>query len=243
MELIDIGLLKLFNHWVARSPDAFYKALEISDRLAWLIAGCTIVSMWFVGKPEISGYNSIRLTRLESRRRVVLVFIALMISFVMARVIASIFDRARPLVNTFLEIPIDPNVWHEVRKALSLQGSFPSDHAAMFAVITTGVFTLNRWAGLAALLVSIYFSIVRIGIGFHWPTDMMVGALIGALITLVLLAIKPKLAVVLDPVIFQIERFPTIAYPVIFLVLLDFSQKFSGLFGLLSAILGHPVGH
>ncbi|HEY9638043.1 MAG TPA: phosphatase PAP2 family protein [Coleofasciculaceae cyanobacterium] len=120
-----------------------------------------------LGKPEADSLKSRRLTRLESRRRVVLLFVALVMSFVMTRVLASIFARPRPLVNALLEIPIDPIVWKDVKGALSLQGAFPSDHAAMFAVITTGVFSINRWAGCVALIVSLYFSALRIGIGFH----------------------------------------------------------------------------
>jgi membrane-associated phospholipid phosphatase len=245
---MDVWLLKLFNHWVARSPEAFYKALSLSNHPSWLLATCTIVSLWFVGKselgkPETDSIKSRKLIRLESRRRVVVLFIALVISFVLTRVVASIFDRPRPLVNALLEIPIDPTVWKDVKGALSMQGAFPSDHAAMFAVVTVSVFSINRWAGWMALVVSLYFSALRIGIGFHWPSDMFVGALIGVLITLLLLGIKPRLHRVLDPLLLHFERFPTVAYPIAFLVLLDLSQKFSGLFGFLSLILGQPVGH
>ena len=117
---MDVWLLKLFNHWVARSPEAFYKALSLSNHPSWLLATCTIVSLWFVGKsevgkPETDSLKLRKLTRLESRRRVVVLFIALAISFVLTRVVASIFDRPRPLVNALFEIPIDPTVWNVSR--------------------------------------------------------------------------------------------------------------------------------
>ncbi len=95
----------------------------------------------------------------------------------------------------------------------------------MFFVIITGALSINVWAGLLTLAIGLYYSILRIGIGFHWPSDVLAGALLGVLVTLLLFVIKPHLVKILDLVILQFDRYPTITYPLSFLMLLDLSQN------------------
>lgn len=231
------------NHWVARSDAAFYQALSFSDRSSWVWAACAFVALWFTGESNPDESPVARISRLECRRRVLLLAIALPLSFLLAQVIQKYVERPRPLFSAELEIPIDPEVWQGIKEAFSMHGSFPSDHAVMFAVIITGALSVNMWAGLLALTIGLYYSVLRVGVGFHWPSDVFAGAVLGTGVTTFLLFIKRYVLRILDFVLLQFKRYQFITYPVGFLLLLDLSQKLSMLFYLVSLVLGHQLEH
>jgi undecaprenyl-diphosphatase len=166
-----------------------------------------------------------------------LLALALPLSFFLAQVIQKHVDRPRPLFSVDLEIPIDPVAWQNIKSTFSLHGSFPSNHAIMFTVVITGILSIHMWAGLLAVAIGLYYSALRVGVGFHWPSDVMAGAFLGAAVTVFLLFIKSYLLKILDFVL-QFERCPVITYPMGFLMLLDLSQKLSTLFYLVSLVLG-----
>lgn len=58
-------------------------------------------------------------------------------------------------------------------------GSFPSDHAVLLAAFPLALFYWDSmvawcWTGLA-----VFLCLVRVALGFHYPSDMVAGALIG----------------------------------------------------------------
>jgi undecaprenyl-diphosphatase len=62
--------------------------------------------------------------------------------------------------------------------------SLPSDHAALFISLATGLLFVSRKAGLFSLVYTLIFIFIpRLYLGYHYPTDLVLGALIGASIT------------------------------------------------------------
>jgi membrane-associated phospholipid phosphatase len=239
----DLWLLTAANHFVAFSPETFYLALKLSDSPSWILAAMALIGMWFSdkGSPDMPALGS-RL-RLFSHTRVILLFGALMLSFVAARGVAALIYRTRPIADQLLVAPIPTAVWTNIKTGLLLQGSFPSDHAAMFAVIVVGLFAVNHFFGYVGLAAALFFSILRVGIGFHWPTDMLAGAALGAIMAFGTLAIHERVATLLEPYLLWMEEHAALTYPVLFLVILDFTQKFSGLFGLMKSLIGLKFEH
>lgn len=236
LENIDLFFLSLCNQAVAYSQWAFFKALYLSNYPAWMIAACALTAIYFSsGKRQ--GNDGYTVSR-KSIRRVLLLFSALVLSFVSARILGALFNRPRPMLDTPLQIPIDPAQWAEIKSFLEMQGAFPSDHAAMFAVVTVGVFLVSRFWGWVALAVNLFFVVLRIGVGFHWPSDMLAGELIGIAMVFLLLRLEKQVYVdkVMEWAGSFFDRYPVIAYPLAFLVLLDFTQKFNMLFTLLAEI-------
>lgn len=228
----------IINHIVATSAETFYCALEQSDLYPWPLAAATLVGMWFVSQPEVTASTLRDRYYSESRRNTLLVFIALILSFFIAKTLGAFFDSPRPFVVVQdMDVPIDYHVWDLIKNSMKRYGSFPSDHAAMFAVITVGVFSVHRKAGWCALVIACYFALLRIGVGFHWPKDMLVGALIGIAIAVFLLKIKPKLCRFIDPCLrFATERHPALFYPVAFFFLLDMAKRFIVLFHIIKEV-------
>ncbi len=194
-EAIDHSLFALCNQLVALSASTFYKALEWSNAPAWILSACVIIGLWFCGNVEMGVPG---LSRLESRRRVILLFTALVVGFLSARICQAPVDRLRPIAAMPMEVPIDPQVWEQIKSVIEIQGSFPSDHGVLLAVITVGVFITSVRVGFIALLFNLFFSALRVGVGFHYPSDMLAGEIIGLIAAFSLLSFKPKIQDVLD---------------------------------------------
>ena len=64
--------------------------------------------------------------------------------------------------------------------------SFPSDHAAVSFAFATAVFLYNRKVGVFAYAVAFLISISSIFAGLHYPSDILAGASIGILVSLII---------------------------------------------------------
>ncbi len=239
-EMIDHYLFHLANGLVATSAGTFYEALEWSDKPSWFIAAAAIIAMWFYGSKEEGGKG---ISLQESRRRVILIFAALVMGFVSARLCQLPFDRLRPIAEMQMQVPIDANVWQMIKDALSMQGSFPSDHGVLFAVMTIAAFMINVRLGIIALILNIAFSIMRVGVGFHYPSDILGGEVLGALYLTLLIRFGGIFRKYLDMMLALAERFSYIFYPLAFLFMVDFTAKFTWLFTFLHEFLGSMLDH
>lgn len=225
--MIDYWLLNLLNDWVAQSPATFNIALRNTQEMPWQMAALAFTAFWFMGQRGAVATEPGERTRLQNRQRVLLLFIALIIGYLVAGSLQIAVVRERPLLVTSLLAPIPPHVWQSIQAVFVQPNSFPSDHAVLFFVITTGAFFFDRRLGLLALLVSLYLSALRIGVGLHWPSDILAGGLIGILVTLLCLPLEPMLVRCLRPVVLQFEAHPRWAYVVGFLAMFDLSQQFA----------------
>jgi undecaprenyl-diphosphatase len=92
--------------------------------------------------------------------------------------------RARPFLNPDLHF-VKP--FGMTPEGLETWSSFPSDHAVLFFSLATCIFLISRKSGMIAYLYAFFVvCFPRIYFGLHYPTDILVGAVIGVLITLIL---------------------------------------------------------
>lgn len=178
LSLLDARLLLLLNHAVASRPWLYRACLVLTDDAADILLVLTAAVLWFWPARwafmRRAGGELRPLTRTESRARLLTFGIGAMSAYIIARIIAIAVDADRPFV-TFLPVRGLPGSFEGLRTF----GSFPSDHAALLAALPVAFMRWDRrlglvWTVLAALLIA-----VRIGVGFHFPSDMLAGAALG----------------------------------------------------------------
>jgi undecaprenyl-diphosphatase len=104
--------------------------------------------------------------------------------------------------------------------------SFPSDHAIMFFGLATAIFTRSRRIGVCAFLWAAFIiCLPRVYFGYHYPSDIFAGAILGvAIMGAALKARIPQYAVEgahgLD------QRAPGLAYAIAFLVSAEIAVNF-----------------
>ncbi|RMH00361.1 MAG: phosphatase PAP2 family protein [Chloroflexi bacterium] len=235
---METWFLQLINHWIARSPATFYQALTMSDRMPWLMAAIVITALWYAGERGTVPTAPGKRTRLQNRTLVILTLASLMVGFILAKGLQGFWQRPRPLNDFPLQVPIEPSVWEAVRQSFFAVDSFPSDHAVMLFVLATGVIYVNKRMGLIVLVASIYFALLRIGLGFHWPLDIWAGACIGVLVMSVAILLEPIVHRLLFSLVLQFEYYPQVMYALAFLVVFELWRKFEDLFVLVSRVSG-----
>lgn len=107
------------------------------------------------------------------------------------KIITEFYDRPRPFV-------AHPGKVHLFVGHVA-DASFPSDHATAAVAIATALLLRSklRW-GLLTMVFAVILMIGRVALGLHYPSDVLGGALIGALAALVLWA--PPIRTLIDAV-------------------------------------------
>jgi undecaprenyl-diphosphatase len=109
---------------------------------------------------------------------VVQAFLAAIFSrFIITNIIRWLWPRPRPFVENYINLLFNYN---------PAEPAFPSGHAAFYFAIATVVFLyinphtkFGVGVGLLFFIASFLISIARVFSGIHWPSDILVGALVG----------------------------------------------------------------
>jgi len=165
----------------------------------------------------------------SERSRVIAAFMSSILAVIVARIIAAIFPfRTRPLVDAPLQFrpPFEGTDLYD-GAGLIRWSSFPSDHAVLFLCLVTGVFFVSRrlgvLSGLYALLVVCF---PRIYMGIHYPTDILVGAMLGIAIGYALQC-TPFRRALAQPLLGLSERYPAGFQTVAFLATVEMAEMFN----------------
>lgn len=117
------------------------------------------------------GLLSLRKSDREVRTHAVLVFV---ITVVVSILLKELFDRPRP----YEAMGVSPLA------GLDLFPSFPSAHAAMSFAVSTTVALHRRRIGIFFLILSTLISVGRVVALVHYPSDIVVGILVGVMVAL-----------------------------------------------------------
>jgi undecaprenyl-diphosphatase len=101
------------------------------------------------------------------------------LGLLVGKIITEFYDRPRPFV-------AHPRAVH-LFAAHAADASFPSDHATASMAIALSFLLRRRFGwGFVTLILAVILDFGRVAVGFHYPTDVLGGAAIGALAALVL---------------------------------------------------------
>ncbi len=162
MRAVDSSLLHavngfLFHHDAVEDPLLFY--VNVSEAL--FVA--TLVLIFIAARgPRLADW----------RRAAVAAVASAGLGLLAAKVIAELVDRARPFV-------AEPHQVH-LFTAHAADPGFPSDHATAAFAIAVAIFLRKRAWGWVALGFATVLAVGRVGLGVHYPSDVLAGAALGA---------------------------------------------------------------
>jgi undecaprenyl-diphosphatase len=216
MNHFDIEIISIINQfaqfsWLLDSTIKF-----ISGN--YLIKGGVLLTIFWWGWFRIN----------KNKPSVQLHLLATLFSCVMALVLARSLTlllpfRLRPLHEKSLDFILPYTM-----KPTALEGwsSFPSDHAVLFYALSTGFFYISKKVGIFAFAyTTLFIGFPRIYLGLHYPTDILGGALIGIVITL-LCQSNYFLKKVSQPILNTSNTKPGIFYPLFFILTYQIADMF-----------------
>ena len=152
------------NSWVGHFPwlDSIVQWV-VSDYLVPVMLALALVGLWFHG--------AIATARERNQRGVMTAVLGLAFADLAIEVLNSFMYRPRPFetldVSLLFYRPVD--------------SSFPANPAAVGFAVAVAVLTWNRKMGVALLAIATVFSLARVYAGVAYPLDILGGAAVGAM--------------------------------------------------------------
>jgi undecaprenyl-diphosphatase len=160
----------------------------------------------------------------DAERQVVRMVVGLIAALAVGRAAQMLAPyRPRPLAEPSLGIAWPPNPDAD---QLYDWSSMPSDHAIYFIALAAAFYFRSRWLGIAMGLWSLLFGLLpRIYFGQHYPSDVVVGGVIGVLVAIAAMKL-PLPERLLDLPGRLALRFPAPFYALAMLVALEMATMF-----------------
>ncbi|HET6508037.1 MAG TPA: phosphatase PAP2 family protein [Baekduia sp.] len=163
---MDFTLVKDLNSLLAHHDALEDPLVAYANASEALFLGLLIAAFVLVGGRRGTG----------TRRAVVAAGLGAGVALALAAVLARVVDRPRP----FVAHPGDVHLF----AAHAADAGFPSDHATASFAIAVALLLRSRAWGVAALVAATLLSVARVAMGIHYPSDVLAGAALGALVAL-----------------------------------------------------------
>lgn len=218
MNSFDKGILLLLNSYVGRWPllDAVVVLWQRNNLLSNAVFLAVICGLWFK-------VATTKRQQLENRQTVFATFCATLTAIAIARLLAHLLPfRVRPAFAAELDfsVPAHANI-----SGLLSWSAFPSDHAVVWFALATGILLSDRSFGVLAVLCAGLNCLMRVYMGYHSPTDVIGGAVIGCALTWTLARRSVRTALWVPFEGLEV-RSPGLFYCAAFLALYEMSNMF-----------------
>lgn len=184
---LDWSLFHVINQFAGHSPALDAVGIFFAAD-AFLLYGVLVAVLWF--------WPAEAETRHRHQKSVINAGLALIGALVTAYLVGVFFYRARPfVVHSVTQLFVYP-----------ADASFPSEHATLALAMTVALWRVlgrMRWFLVAW---GILIAVARVFVGVHYPTDVLAGALLGAVWGLLTLIFASKLAQLEAPLLERLAR-------------------------------------
>lgn len=161
---LDLELFQLINDLAGHNDvlDGLMRLL-VNEYFLTTTMSLILVMFWFEGKNQDQ--------RERNQRAILRAIIVLFIANIILKLCNLIYFRPRPFVG------------HEVNLLFyrPTDSSFPSNPATVGFSVATAIWLYNRRTGALLFVLATLFGLARIYCGVHYPSDIIAGALLGAL--------------------------------------------------------------
>lgn len=216
---LDFAVLYAVNGLAGRSEvgDTFVTAISKGELLKGGFVMALWWGLWFATPKDRAGNHEPLIATILLSMVAVLVGRGLQLSLPF---------RLRPLHDPGADTNLS---WGLGPKVLETWSSMPSDHAVLYFSLAAGLFHVCRAIGVVAFVhAALWVSLPRIYLGLHYPSDIVVGAMLGGLIGWLLM--QPARRLVRKLSLENVElRWPQYFYPVLFLVTFQITEMYGGI--------------
>jgi undecaprenyl-diphosphatase len=224
---LDVSIFRALNNFCGWSRTLDYVALTVENLKGALFMGILGLLWYWPGKEM-----------LRRREALFTIIPVVALSLVCNRVISMLLPfRARPMYDIGANAP--SVVFHADFEHWS---SFPSDTATFLFAIAAGFWLVSRWSGLFFGVFAVLVGLARIFFGLHYPSDVLVGALIGIAISFAVNR-EPVRKMIVAPILTFEPRYPPYFYGLFFVVLAELTGIFPITRGVGMAVVRLFTGH
>ncbi|MCI0501410.1 MAG: phosphatase PAP2 family protein [Epsilonproteobacteria bacterium] len=218
MNEFDRFILNFINEFAQKSwlLDKFFVFLTNNTLFKGGVLSTLIWWVWFNAKDSDE----------NNRRIVILTIVSSFFAMITARFLAIILPfRFRPIHDPNFNFKLPFGMYQTLLEGWS---SFPSDHAVLYVSLATGIYIVSKKLGIFALLYATFFILLpRAYVGYHYPLDLLAGAIIGVLFTISLIKYF-KHSFYVDWILNFSEKKLVIFYPLLFLLTYQIAEVFDG---------------
>jgi len=226
MNVFDLSVLKLFFTFVHWCPalDTILKYLVNDDFLKGGVFLAFFWWLWFRDDKPVQ----------ERREFLLFAFVSSSSAVLLGRLLALYVPfRVRPLQNPLYNFPFPYTAPSDIPRSWN---SFPSDHAILFFCLAASLWIVSRRMGILAICHTLFvICIPRIYMGYHYPSDIVAGALLGIGVALVGKYARVRKGAT-HPAFLWLERHPASFYAFAFLWMFEVAELFRTLLNLQSFI-------
>lgn len=164
----DVVLLHALNGLAGRHP-ALDAAMIVLAKYSPVVLAILLVGLWLTWRPR-------------DQRLAFLAGAASLLALGIGQLVGMAFPRPRPYLvhHVLLLVPHAPDT------------SFPSDHATLAFAVAATLWHLDRRWGIGLLLFGILIGVARVYIGAHYPSDILGGAVLGAVVALAVVVLSRR---------------------------------------------------
>ncbi|MDB5204343.1 MAG: undecaprenyl-diphosphatase [Candidatus Taylorbacteria bacterium] len=106
--------------------------------------------------------------------------------YMLAIISGGVARGVASIIRLFYHHPRPPQALHITSLFPETSYSFPSGHAIFFFALATSVYFINKGWGKILFALSILIGLARIAAGVHWPFDIIGGAVLGVIISIII---------------------------------------------------------